>query len=50
MAFKRKLISISGKGIGVNVGDYYTEVSTASLPKKAMKKSGIVQQITSSKV
>lgn len=44
MAFKRKLISISGKGIGVNVGDYYTEVSTASLPKKA-----IVQQITSSK-
>ena len=49
MAFKRKRISISGKGVGVNVGDYYTEVSTASLPKKAMKKSGIVQQITSSK-
>ena len=48
-AFKKKPSSVSGKGVGLKAGDYYTEVSTTSLPKEAMKKSGIVQQSKSSK-
>lgn len=48
-AFKKKPSSVSGKGVGLKADDYYTEVSTTSLPKEAMKKSGIVQQSKSSK-